>query len=178
MGALDKTEKKAVVTTSTKKPNKKRLILGFVIVILLVIGVVAYFLLKPPAEVPLRADESVPGQLSALSNSDIDELAQSDVDPNDDFSRAHAKAFALSQQGNYSEAAREYKRLVDTGKASHEVYVEYAATLYYGGDKQGGIAAMGTAIEKLKATDLSQVEKDSTLKVYDNQLQAYKEDNG
>jgi len=175
---LDKTEKKAVVTTSTKKPNKKRLILGFVIVILLVIGVVAYFLLKPPAEVPLRADESVPGQLSALSNSDIDELAQSDVDPNDDFSRAHAKAFALSQQGNYSEAAREYKRLVDTGKASHEVYVEYAATLYYGGDKQGGIAAMGTAIEKLKATDLSQVEKDSTLKVYDNQLQAYKEDNG
>ncbi len=175
---MDKTEKKAVVTTSTKKPNKKRLILGFVIVILLVIGVVAYFLLKPPAEVPLRADESVPGQLSALSNSDIDELAQSDVDPNDDFSRAHAKAFALSQQGNYSEAAREYKRLVDTGKASHEVYVEYAATLYYGGDKQGGIAAMGTAIEKLKATDLSQVEKDSTLKVYDNQLQAYKEDNG
>lgn len=176
---MDKTEKKAVVTTSTKKLNKKRLILGFVIVILLVIGVVvAYFLLKPPAEVPLRADESVPGQLSALSNSDIDELAQSDVDPNDDFNRAHAKAFALSQQGNYGEAAREYKRLVDTGKAGHEVYVEYAATLYYGGDKQGGVAAMEAAIEKLKATDLNQVEKESTLKMYDNQLRAYKEDNG
>lgn len=167
------------VVTGRKKLSKKKLLIAIVVaVVLAVCATVAYLFLKPPVEVSLKSDENIPGQLSTLSNEDIDKLAKANANPTNDFSRAHAKAFALSQQGDYKSATIEYKRLVDTGRAGHEVYVEYAAVLYYGGDKGAGIATMETAIQKLKSSDLSQTEKDSTLKIYNNQLQAYKEDNG
>lgn len=176
---MDTTEPQ-IPSAEKKRPNRRRLYLIIVVAFLLVACAVgaAYYVWSTQKEtVGLNANESVPSQISVLEADKVDSLASAEVDANTDFNKAYAKAFALAQQGNYQAAAVEYGEIVATGKASHEVYVEYAASLYYGNDKAGGIRAMETAIEKVKTDPkLQQADKDSILKVYNNQLKAYKDE--
>lgn len=155
--------------------GKKRVFLLLALIVLVAAGLLYYFfgdLLRP---VKLDPNENTATQVSTLDTKDINKLANADVDPNEDFVKAHAKALALYQQGDYKAAAEVYKGLVDTGTANHEVYAEYAAVLFYGGDKAAGVNAMKTAVEKVRSSKLSQADKDSILRVYNNQLKAYEE---
>lgn len=176
---MDTTEPQ-IPSAEKRQPNRRKLYLIIVVAFLLVVcavGIAYYLWSTQQEEVSLNANESVPSQIAALETDKVDSLANAEVDANADLSKAYAKAFALAQQGNYQAAAAEYGEIVATGKASHEVYVEYAAALYYGNDKAGSVRAMGTAIEKVKTDPkLQQADKDSILRVYNNQLKAYKDE--
>lgn len=159
-----------------KLPNGKKMALLLAALIgFLLAAILVYVLVELFRPVKLDANESTATQVSSLETKDINKLANADVDPSVDFVKAHAKALALYQQGDYGRAAEAYKGLVATGAANHEVYAEYAAVLFYGGQKEAGIDAMKTAVEKVRTSKLSQADKDAILRVYNNQLKAYEE---
>lgn len=100
-------------------------------------------------------------------------LASLANDPNkkSDIYVLHAKAIASAQKGDKEAALAAYKTLIDTGKATSDMYVDYALTVLSYGNTDLAVSLLQNAIDHIKADkSLSNDQKETAVKQLESKI--------